>query len=61
MGICVIEETQLCVHTHTRTLVLTRARPECTLARARTHARFPGPAGVLISPRGCVSVDPKTL
>lgn len=58
MGICVIEETQLCVHTHT--LVCVHA---CTFTSVLAHirTRFLGPAGVLISPRGCVSVDPKTL
>ena len=58
MGICVIEETQLCVHTHSHA----HARQYVSAhSHTRTLAHFPGPAGVLISPRGCVSVDPKTL
>lgn len=45
-----------CVYAHPCAHACTYAR-----AHARTHTRFPGPAGVLISPRGRVSVDPKTL
>lgn len=54
MGICVIEETQLCVHT------LACARL-CVDSLLHTHTHILSPAGVLISPRGRASVDPKTL
>lgn len=68
MGICVIEETQLCVHTlaRARACVGVRARwlahsPTRPRALTHTHTHILSPAGVLISPRGRVSVDPKTL
>lgn len=58
MGICVIEETQLCVHTLARARWLAQS---LTHTQKHTHSHILSPAGVLISPRGRVSVDPKTL
>lgn len=53
---CVYTRSRVRVRTCARSFARTPARPH-----TRTHTHILGPAGVLISPRGLVSVDPKTL
>lgn len=50
-------EKHSCVYTHTHSHMLAHMQKVC----GHTHTLFLDPAGVLISPQGCVSVDPKTL
>lgn len=57
MGEYVSLKKHSCVHTHSLHTCLHACKKKCV----RTHTLFLDPAGVLISPQGCVSVDPKTL